>query len=336
MFGRKHQSRRSNNPLFVLFRLILSLTMFAVLLMGVYAAYKHFSGLDPLNVDPQAIFKQVIGTKIPPQLIAILGKSTQKVPIPLDNLTKSVVPTNPKYAFRFLLITDSHNDNANLKKAIMQAKQQYPDLSFIIGLGDYTDVGTQTELNNAKKELDSSFLRYFVIPGDHDLWDSRNKQVDPLTNFRQVFGLTFQSFSFNNFYFLLLNNSDNYTGITKEQQDWISRELEKASTEGSKGIFVFIHEPLFHPSSDHFMGRVEKDLKTQAQSLIFQLKTANVRKVFSGDTHYFSEYEEPVTKLPMVTVGALVTDRNPQVPRFAVVTVAEDGNAKVEDVEIKN
>lgn len=345
MFGRKHQGRRSSHPLFVLFRLILSLTMFAVLLIGAYSAYKHFSGLDPLKLDPQSVFKQVLGAKTSQQLVTvlsafkidpkILGQTTQKAAIPLDSLTKLSVPTQAKYAFRFLLVADSHNDNVNLKKAVASAKQQYPDLSFIIGLGDYTDVGTIDELNNAKKELDSSGLRYFVIPGDHDLWDSRDKQKDPLENFREVFGPSYQSFSFKNFYFLLLNNSDNYIGISKEQQGWINSELEKGKTAGNKGIFVFVHEPLYHPSSDHYMGSVEKDLKTQAQSLILQLKNVGVKKVFAGDIHYFSEYEEPATKLPMMTVGAIVTDRNPQLPRYAVVSVFEDGLTQVEDMEIK-
>ena len=83
------------------------------------------------------------------------------------------------------------------------------------------------------------------------------------------------------------------------------------------------------------MGKVESSLKQQAQAMIFQLKSAGVKKVFAGDIHYFSEYEEPTTKLPMVTVGATVTDRNPQAPRYGVVTVFDDGSTKVDDVEIK-
>lgn len=345
MFKKKYH-KRSSNSLFVIFRLFLSLVMFSLLLGGVYTAYKHFSGLDPLKLDPQAVLKNVLVARTPQQFISVLSslkintsflKQDNKT-IPSTNEPKNQEQqkiTAPAYVFRFLLVTDSHNDNANLKKAISQAKIKYPDLSFIIGLGDYTDVGTVAELNNAKIELDNSGLRYFVIPGDHDMWDSRDKQTDPVTNFRQVFGPTFQSFVFDNFYFILLNNGDNYTGFLKDQQDWIGVQLEKAKTTESKDIFVFVHEPLYHPSSDHTMGFVEKGLKTQAQSLIYQLKTANVKKVFAGDIHFFSEYEEPATKLSMMTVGAVVTDRNPQVPRFAVVTVYEDGSTKAEDVEIK-
>lgn len=314
--------------------------MFIVLLAGIYAAYKHFSGLDPLKVDPSAVIKSLVSAKSVEQFltsltsfkISTLNKKEQnKV---LERLVQSE-NQNLSYIFKFMLVADVHNDNENLKKAILQVKQNHPDAAFIIGLGDYTDVGTIEELKNAKKELDSAGIRYFVIAGDHDLWDARDKQKAPVENFKQVFGPTFQSFTFNNFKFLLLDNSDNYLGLGSDQQSWILSELEKAKTEGSIGMFAFIHEPLYHPSSDHFMGRVEKNLKIQADSLIFQLKSAGVKKIFSADTHYFSEYEEPVTKLPMVTVGAVVRDRNPQLPRFAAVYVFADGSSKIEDVQIR-
>ena len=83
------------------------------------------------------------------------------------------------------------------------------------------------------------------------------------------------------------------------------------------------------------MGWVEKDLKMQAGSLIFQLKDAGVLKVFAGDIHFFSEYSEPKTGLSMITIGAVTIERNPQAPRFGVVSVFDDGSTKVEDIDIR-
>ena len=331
MFGRR--KKRSSFLPFVIFRLILSIVIFIALLGGIYSAYKHFSGLDPLKLDPQAILKNVLVAKLPQQFSDILGKQITKN-IPVINVT-SPSPVATKPLFRLMLLADSHNDNTNLEKAISQVKQSYPDLKFIIGLGDYTEVGTIDELTNAKSKLDSSGLRYFLIPGDHDLWDCRNRSLLPTDCFSQVFGPPFQAFTFENFRFILVYNSDNYVGVSKEQSAWITAELQKAKDEKVKGIFVFVHEPLFHPSSEHVMGWVEKNLKAQAKDLIFQLKDAGVKKVFAGDIHFFSEYTEPVTNLGMVTIGAVTIERNPQTPRFAVVSVFEDGTTKVEDVEIK-
>lgn len=350
MFRKQHQGRRSTNILFVILRLTLSLVMFAVLLGGIYSAYKHFSGLDPLKLDPQAVLSEVLAGKIPSELTSLLSsveltknfsdRVNQKVvgeqksqQIPVQEEARE--PAAANLAFKFLLFADSHNDNINLSKAIAQAKENYPDLKFIIGLGDYTEVGTIQELKNAKKVLDESALRYFLVPGDHDLWDCRNRGLSPIACFKEVFGPTYQSFVFENYLFILLNNSDNYIGFDSQQTGWIADELEKIKSLGVKGAYVFLHEPLYHPSSTHVMGWVENKLKTQAGGLIFQLKDAGVKGIFSGDIHYFSKYQESKTGIDMITVGAVTTLRNPQAPRFAVVSVFEDGSIKVEDVEIK-
>lgn len=345
---RRH-SGKSKNPIYMVFRLILSLVMFAILLGGIYAAYKHFSGLDPLKLDPQAVFSNILKAKTPQQFL--LALSSIKVPQSLSNqINQKISDRNNdknilqdltkqsgsgKVAFKFLLVADSHSDNANLQKAINQAKQGNPDLAFIIGLGDYTEVGTLDELKKAKTEFDLAGLRYFLTAGDHDLWDSRDKQKDPGANFREIFGPTYQSFTYENFRFLILFNSDNYLGISDEQKNWLNLELEKAKSDQALGIFVFVHEPFFHPSSDHIMGRVESSLKEEARNIVRKLKDFDVKKVFAGDTHYFSEYSESETNLSMVTVGAITIERNPQAPRYAVVTVFEDGNTGVEDIAIK-
>lgn len=356
MFKKHHQSRRSPNVLFVMFRLLLSLIMFVVLLGGIYSAYKQFSGLDPLKLDPQAVLSEILAGKIPKESLGVLSsiklteslsnqitqkttnkQSSKQIPVEdsQENTDSDTAGVEANLSFRFLLFADSHSDNINLSKALTQAGSQFPDLKFIVGLGDYTEVGTIKELKEAKLKLDNANLRYFLVPGDHDLWDCRNRSLEPVACFKQVFGPNYQAFTFNNFKFLLLDNSDNYRGIEDEQLSWIGSELEKVKEEDMKGVFVFMHEPLYHPSSDHVMGRVEKSLKFQADGLISQLEKAGTTRVFAGDIHYFSEYHEPKTDMFMTTAGAVTIEKNPQAPRFAVVSVFDDGSVKVEDVEIK-
>lgn len=326
----------------MIFRLILSLVMFGLLLGGIYSAYKHFSGLDPLKLDLQVPIRDFLQVHTPQEFLAAISsvKLNTGLPVKIDTRIisqpkETAKPADPKKLFSFLLLSDSHSDNLNLRKAITQAKNIYPDLRFIIGTGDFTEIGTLDEFKKVKVEFDLSTLRYFLLPGDHDLWDSRDKQQDPAGNFRSIFGPTYQSFTYKNFRFILLFNSDNYAGMREDQINWLTTELQRAKEEQSDGVFVFLHEPLYHPSSDHVMGKVEKSLKTQAKNISFQLKTNGVKKVFAGDSHYFSEYEEPESKLPMVTVGAVTIDRNPQAPRYAIVSVFEDGSSGVEDIEIK-
>lgn len=338
MFGRR--KKRSTNIVFVVFRLFLSLLIFGILLAGVYTAYKHFSGIDPITANPKAIITGFLSSGNFDSLLKYLPIDLKKKPVVYQSEApdtgkkevKSIQVNHGKTIFSFALIADAHNDNALLKKALEQIK----DVSFIIGLGDYSDVGTLEELKNAKKILDEAKVRYFVIPGDHDLWDSRDKQKEPVFNFTQVFGSPWQSFEESGVVFLLLDNSDNYRGFGDVQIQRLQEELERYKKSGNiRFILAFVHEPLYHPSSDHIMGRVEPSLKDQAKKLIKILKDGGVKKVFAGDIHYFSQYSDPETGLPMVTVGAVTTQRNPQLPRFARVRVFEDGSSEVEDMEIK-
>ncbi len=352
MFGRRRKDyRRRPNILFVTFRLTLSLLIFAVLLSGIYSAYKQFSGVDPKNLSPKAVisnfgsvdklFGMVSGLlsmdikqKVQQSTGKVAGESTQNV-IPADSQPQTEKPKSKSAAaFKFALVADSHSENDLLGKALRQAKDQ--KVAFVIGLGDYTEVGTVTELTNAKKELDSAGIRYFVTPGDHDLWDSRNRGLGATTDFNQVFGPTNQAFSYGNARFMILDNSDNYLGLGQAQTDWLKTELDKSKNNPeTNAVFALMHEPLYHPSSTRMMGKVTPELKNEAGKVIKILKEAGVKEAFFGDIHYFTQYSEPTTGLSMTTIGAVASQRNTEDPRFGIVTVNEDGSFKVEDIEIK-
>lgn len=336
---RKYQ-RRSTFSFFAIFRLILSGIIFLLLFVGLYSSYKHFAGIDPFSFDAKSLlitvtslFPKNLGKYLPLPQIKDSKDILSQINFETGSNQTKKDRQNDRELFSFVLVADSHSDNANLKKALNMAKVT-SNPEFLIGLGDYTEVGTLTELENAKAEFDQSGIRYFLTTGDHDLWDSRDKQKEASANFRQVFGPAYQSFDYENFKFILLFNSDNYSGIDQKQWQWMLKELDKAKDD-NLAIFIFLHIPLFHPSSDHVMGRVEPKLKDQARELIQLFSEYGVKKIFAGDTHVFSEYIEPETNLSMVSVGATTSERNLQLPRFARVWVFKDGEVKVEDVEIK-
>lgn len=327
------------------------MVVFAVLLGGIYSAYRQFSGLDPLKIDPQALVLNFIKSKSPKEFIAVLeslqlnrfldGKLKQSTEIlgqESNNRQSSAsdnVPIKSQPSFSFVLVADSHNENNYLNKALTQAKAKKENLQFIIGLGDYTDTGTIEELKKVKQVFDEIGLRYFLTPGDHDLWHARDQSFPPDEFFIDIFGLTYQSFTYENFRFIILNNSDNYLGVNESQLDWLELRLQQAKKEGNKAIYVFMHEPLYHPSSDHVMGGVNQDLKKAAKNLIRTFKDAGVRQVFFGHAHFFSKYTEPESNLVMTAIGALTPKNNAQAPRYAIVTVFKDGSLEVEDTEVK-
>jgi len=356
MFKHKSYKKRGGNPLFVIFRMGLSLIILGVLLLGVYSAYRQFSGVDPIKMSPQALLSNFVSVdkfmdfgigllKFDPRSISdkrneISDKSEEKGEMGEEDSDNEAIeqsnnkPAKSALSFKFALVSDSHNENNYLGKALTQAKGAGAKL--IIGLGDYTEVGTTGELSDAKKTFDDIGIRYFLTPGDHDLWDARDKGKDAKTNFVETFGRSYQAFTYGHARFIVLDNSDNYKGVDQAQMNFLKEELNKAKEDSEiNSILVFLHEPLYHPSSDRVMGKVTPELVKQSKDIIRILSDAGVKAVFAGDIHYFTNYNDPDSSLPIVTIGALASLRNAQLPRFGIVSVYEDGSWEVEDVEVK-
>lgn len=350
MFKKEEPRRKRGSFLpFVIFRTLLSLAMLCILSLGVYQAFRYFSGVDPIKLDPKAIVLSAINYK---EIIKGIEEGNFNYFKNLSNLNNSgekildskplEVPEQPSgpSILKFAIMADSHIDNTNLEKALKQSKEQGAE--FIVGLGDYSDVGTTDELGKAKQTFDLSGMTSYLTAGDHDLWDSRNQGQAASSNFSKVFGSPYQIFSVKGIYFVIVYNSDNYLGVESLQKQWLEDSLQKAKNDPElKKIFVFLHEPLYHPSSDHFMGstRVEggKDrgeIAQQAKDLVDLFKSVGVAEVFAGDAHVFGRYTDARSGLKMTTVGALTTDRNTQAPRYSMVDVFENGSYNVEDLEI--
>ena len=230
---------------------------------------------------------------------------------------------------RFALISDSQGENDLLKKALTQAEGK--GINFVIGLGDWSSVGTQGQLSVAKQVIDSSKLEYYVTAGDHDLWASRNRGEDPLTNFNQTFGKAAHLIERNGIQIVILDNSDIYKGIPSESWELLFESLKK----DVKLRCVMAHKTPFHPDSAHIMGQNAKNVKAQAENLLAILEEGQISAFFSGDMHFFAQLKTPKQAVKITTIGAVSGQRNFQGPRFAIVTVYDDYSWKAEDVEIR-
>ena len=234
-----------------------------------------------------------------------------------------------KSMLRFALVADSHSDNQNLEKALMQA--QGFGINFVIGLGDWSTVGTQEELEAAKKVFEQAKIPYFVTSGDHDLWDSRNRGKEEIVNFKTVFKNPNKELEENDIQIVIVDNSDIYKGILPNSWQFLVDSLKKTP----KLRFVMAHKTPFHPDSKHVMGEDNGDVAKQAQSFLQLLVQNKVDGFFSGDLHFFAQFKDPTETVKITTVGAVTREKNFQGPRFAIVTVFDDYSWKVEDIEIR-
>lgn len=265
-------------------------------------------------------------------LISIaVGYNLAKPGFSLSNLSNKaeLVTAQKREILRFALVADSENDNEMLSKALAQAQGQ--GINFVAGLGDWSTVGTVDELTRTKAVFEKSKLEYFLTSGDHDLWDSRSQKKDALFNFTQVFGKPNHLIERNGIQIDLLDNSDIYKGILNE--GW--QNLDEGLKRPAKLHFVMAHKTPFHPQSAHVMGEDSVDVAAQAKKLLTTLTENAVDGFFSGDMHFFAQFNSPDGKLPITTIGAIAREKNFQGPRFAVVTVYDDYSWEVEDVEIR-
>lgn len=257
--------------------------------------------------------------------------------------SKTVEPKPKTPILKVALITDSHNNNDLLAKVLSQAKAANVD--FVIGLGDYTNTGTMEELGVAKNTFDASGLTYYVTAGDHDLWDSRNRSLESrdqsleatageaLDNFRQVFGQTQHVFREKGIQFVIVDNSDIYTGISQKNWEILNSKLE---TRNSKLTYVFAHKTPYHPQSGHIMGEETSAVAEQAKEFMDLMEKGKVDGFFSGDLHFFAKFNSADGSVRMTTIGAVTREPNPQGPRFGVLTIYEDYSWEVADVEIRS
>lgn len=340
--------------------------MIAVLGAGFLSALKYFSGEDPLKVNPQIITVSFLSSDKNTQLIdKLFSWAPPGIALPIKNIINKQIQSlaeknNQKQTLsevknkedqqlplvekemilKFALVADSHQDNDNLKKALEEAKEK--GAKFIIGLGDYTQAGELTQLQKVKNIFTLVNLPYYLTPGDHDLWAARQKGLAPQSYFSQMFGSPYQSFADSKIRFIIVYNSDNYLGVDELEKHWLEDELERVKKDQPKRLFIFLHEPLYHPSSDHMMGKgdmfqnqTNPQIQKQAEELITVFKEAGAGEIFAGDTHFYTRYEDPKSGLKMTTVGALTNSPNAQRPRFSLVDVYQDGSYNVEDLEIK-
>jgi 3',5'-cyclic AMP phosphodiesterase CpdA len=239
--------------------------------------------------------------------------------------------SNADVQLRFALLSDSHEDTA-VYPAIVEQISARGDLSFVAHLGDLSNAGEIEKLQESKSFLDRIAVPVYVLPGDHDLnWVPRHD----LTNFRQVFGLNRTSYAFTSqgYRFLFIDNSDSTKGISSEVWQWLEQELEQ---QRDKQVYVFMSTPLSNPYlSFKTMGSQSDSVKQQGVELAALLNQYNVRVIFAGDTHTFSQYKDEETGLPIVTVGAAGTNKNP-LPLYVEVEILSDGSYNIKNIPYDN
>jgi len=254
--------------------------------------------------------------EITPSQRSILAQISISPSMVLDNVKNT--------SFSFAVISDIHSDYQNLERALQKIKAD--EIDFIIIAGDLTTSGKLNELYSIKEILDKSNMKYYVIPGNHDLWSIKGSN----NPFRQVFGNEYQSFIKEGVKFILINNGNGIVGIDKQQEVWLNKEIQDCL---KIYCLAFAHMPLNHPFIAHIMGEDSTIVSEQAVNLVKKFKHYQVKELFSGHIHYLGEYT--LDGLKTYTTGVIYNENNSSDMNFLEVIVSlPDVKLKTKEVWI--
>ncbi len=266
-------------------------------------------------------------------LVQILKKQIRKdflIQLSLDNSNSNQQISQDK--FTVALVSDVHNNTDGLTQAVTQINKSNVD--FTIGLGDYTNVGTQEEFEPVKKTLSKLSSPYYVLPGDHDLWNGRDKTENPRVFFNEIFTEHPKNQVYKGIHLIYLDNADIYKGVSQTEQEEFVNTLADSK---EPLVIIFSHKAIYHPLTTHRMGYINeeknKEVESQAEEIwkeILGKKNAKI-VLISGDLHSFSKYSLSSDKFDAYTIGAITRDKNFQSPRYAILHVGVDNTVRIED-----
>lgn len=309
--------KTKSTSLFSTLGLLKAAGFFAVIFGVTYGVSLYLSRLSTMTLSQAYKSASVAGNYIDK---TPAGKVADKLGLAAD---KAQEVSAKKEVLKVALLADSHTDNANLAQALKQVKAD--GVKTVFFLGDYSNVGTVAQLNEAKTVIDGSGIKYYSIPGDHDLWQT----IGP-KNFLDVFGSRYQTVSLSKAIFIMVDNSDNDRGVDSEQLSWLTAELDKLK-EGDLA-FILISNPLYNTANFKVMGENNENIANQKDLLLSLIRNSKVKAVIAADSHLSSQSVDPQKpSLKHITIGALTNDRNLQSPRYAHLTLYEDSTFAVKD-----
>jgi len=223
--------------------------------------------------------------------------------------TPTVVVEKP---LKFVVMSDIHMNWTDWRKFLAKVK---PSGQMVLVTGDMTSLGKKNELLAAKKVLDESGVRYVVIPGNHDMWESDRIKT---SLFNEVFGKEYQSVRLEGRKFIMINNG-RATGLGAVQRAWLENEVKECTV---VKCIALMHMPLNHGISAHIMGEKNKKVTEEAGGLVKLLKANNVVDIIAGHLHYSGSYE--LDGLRTYLSGAVTRERNTQTPRYTEFTLTGD------------
>jgi len=328
------------------FRSVVAVVILSAFILGISLMVKEMAGLDPYGLvklagpvlDP-LLEKVGISTEEAGQVAGSFAERILKTNIApsegymgdLDGASDgNDVLTSRTAVFKAVMMGDSANDNDSLARALDLAESLGANRVFY--LGDYTEFGVKDNLIEAKAVMEASDLQYDSLPGDRDA-DINAVPVANYDNYYSVFGLPKIGVTMGDIRFVLLNNSANYTLIDSVTLGQFYDELENAD-------YVVMSQPLYHPLASTIKpvmgmvrGKIEPEIKAQADEILDRIKESNAKVIIAGDQHSFARIQDNEKEsLTHVYIGSIAEERADRgITSITLLNVYDDGSYSIEE-----
>jgi 3',5'-cyclic-AMP phosphodiesterase len=194
-------------------------------------------------------------------------------------------------SFRFVVISDTQRFYDEMDDFIEKISA-YPDISFLVLVGDITDFGLKSEYLWMCHRLQKLSFPCLVVVGNHDMLGNGREL------YKQMFGPENFGFSYSGYKFIVLNSNSQEVGHNGSLPDtsWLQQEL--AATPTQQKIIVFAHLAPF--SGDFDPSLIQPYVSTLANN-------GNVVYSIHGheDISFLGQpYGPPVSYLVVNSLGA--------------------------------
>jgi hypothetical protein len=202
--------------------------------------------------------------------------------------------------FQFAVVSDRAANPRQGVFAAAVAKLQLLRPEFVLSVGDFIhgygegmkplteEVVVREKRREVDQILETLTVPFYRVTGNHDLNNELSAQI-----WKERYGPTYYSFTYNNVLFLCLNSQDgnNYkAGMGDDQIAWVKQTLAEQSD--ARWVFLFFHQPLWLEDEKR-LAAAQADGSTPKLTgfdQVEQLLERHNYTVFAGHHHRYGKW----------------------------------------------
>lgn len=201
--------------------------------------------------------------------------------------SQATQPSVSTSTYTFAVCGDNRTEGINngvLGRIIASAKDR--GAAFMVDTGDVSTVGSRQQLQYYKDYTQEQGMTFYSVPGNHDVGNGGVSAA-----WQETLGPEYYGFEYAGDHFVVLDNADDHTGISDEQMQWYTADLESHAIDPH--TFIFAHIPVADPGleSGHVTGEQGNAGLESGKRMASEAHRAHTNAFFFGHVHAYLQYK---------------------------------------------